>query len=957
MSNFTEQEVQNAVSQFVREGVKLQRSQLGPLDTNNTFSEVLEYAAGTLVFNPSSIFYLISLAANRVNQDVELALEYLDDILIGINEVGRDTVKVTRTSLLEDAAAALLEAERILTESSAITERQFSRYEASLNKFTEASLTPNIRESTGQPFPNTYQISRPPQKAQSAIKTSVASLSTLHTTLLSEVSQLRSTFSEFLALNLPLLSIQGTVEKARTDLRTLKREFDAATTDDAIGMTRDAFLRIEAGKAVVLNLTSISDPTEARMEGTTSNTIRARVSSSPASGTAASIALTRSAPYEVIPGTQDSIQLAVDGGGTQTATIIPADPAFLVGTQGETFDIHASSAANLTSVGVGPYTVPASPNNVFDVFVDGIGYRATLTSGSRTAAQVAAKIDAATRIDGSPGTFSAVATASDSGGSLRLQHDIAGENTITIGDQTTLNTALGFTSGQSSTGQADNREIRFLVDDVVVVAATLTTGTRTAAQVAADIAGASASIDASAITVEALPSNLEAVKVRSTSYGDGSSIAIKPITDVHREAMETLGFLEDQTARSESTSLDTLHEAINALSGITAEQSRETLQEGDGGETILDGADYKLRLASGTINATPASGDVIRIVGGSNVGHYRITAVSLGGTFDDVTVDRPFPIVTGTESQNQSWELLRDVLIISSDTISSSSSLEVVGGTLIAEVGLTAGTVRGTVSGVRVSSSGVDQSFSGNDVRIGDLLTLAGPTYSTTHTVTDVTDGGYQIEVTPEISNDMSAHLFSIQGSAYVEYREFEDQISYWDSNVLGPSSFSENILELERLLNPLLVNKNPSAALVSGARTAAQNLQSIYEDLSTILEDFSVSAVTRIDALLDMLLERGLDRAHELLLLGQVSEFFSMTRDSASYSGNLLEKMREMAQNDVPLGRGAEMGHTEERLLGSYEDTDFNWDFSDADAELDIPEIDDTVLEEEEDDFLTKVY
>ena len=90
MANFTSAELSAAVTKFVREDVKTERTDLGPLSTDYTFSEVREFVASTLVFDPSAIFYLLSLAANRVNQDVIQALEYLDDVIVAIEEVGGD---------------------------------------------------------------------------------------------------------------------------------------------------------------------------------------------------------------------------------------------------------------------------------------------------------------------------------------------------------------------------------------------------------------------------------------------------------------------------------------------------------------------------------------------------------------------------------------------------------------------------------------------------------------------------------------------------------------------------------------------------------------------------------------------------------------------------------------------------------------------------------------------------
>lgn len=957
MSNFTDTELEGAVSRYVRDEVKNERTDLGPLNADYTFKEVTDFASSTLVFDPSAIFYLMSLAANRVKQDVDQALLYLDDIQDAIDEVGSRTTKVTQTSLLEDAATALAAAETILTENDAITSRQFTRYEQSLNRFRDKSLTPNVRRETGLGFPNTYEVVRPPQQAQAAMKTDIPLLSELHTDILEEVSQLDGAFTEFLALDLPNLAVQDSVRNVRSDLRGLKTSFDKATDDGAIELTRDAYLTIEAGKSVVMNLTSISDPSDPRMEND-GDQIQA---ASPAeTETAGQVTTSFSAPFAVVPGISDGLTLAVDGGADQAQTLVPEAPAQILGDRDETYDIHLAQVARVGGTVVGPFTIQPSPDNIFDVYVDGVGYRATLTSGSRTLLQVIPEIIAATRIDGQAGTFGSVANAQDDGaGRLELQHLNLGVGDIVIGDRT-VNAALGFTNSQDSDdytatrGVNANNIIRFVVDDVNPVVATLTVGTvRTAAQVAADIASASPLITAGTTTVPILPSgNKTVITVSSTIYGDGSAVLVSPSTQVHEDAMLALGFTDEQKARGAYYSLEDLFDAVDGLTGISAERSRTTVQSGLGGTAVLDGADYKLRLPSGTITSSPVFTDMLVIMAGENSGRYLITNISLGGAFDEFTVSRPFPVVTGDEALNQSWEIRRDSLIVKSDTTDTGSRLEVKADSANAILGLVAGINYGTVSGLKVSEGLKFLSFSRADVKATDIVTIGSSTY----TVDSVSDDGYQIEVTPAVPNNLAAASYKIESEGAVAYVAFAANLDAWDTT-LQASKYSENILELERRLNPLLVNRNPSAVAVNDAASAASDLQTLYNNLAIVLEDFTTAAVNRIDDLLDMLQERGLDLAHDTLLLAQYATFFSMTKDSASYGGNLLEKMRSIAQNDVPLSRDEDQDHVDSREIGTYDDPDADFDFSDADDERGVDEVDDIPDQDAEDDFFNKSY
>ena len=971
MSNYTDQELESAVSQYIRDEVQTEREDLGQLSADHAFTEVREFVASTLVYDPSSIFYLLTLAANRVNQDVLNALVYLDDVQTAIQEMGRYTTKVTKTSLLEDAAAALLEVDRVLTDKNAITERGLSRYRSSLDKFTSASLTPNIRQETGGSFPDTYQIVRPPQKAQSAIKESIASLRDAHTTVLAEAAQLAVAMDEFVAENLPLTAIQTSVGKVRTDLRALKSEFDAASTeDDAISLTRDAYLRIAAGESVMTNLSSISDPRDPRMQALSNTADRAQAAyGNDSEGTAAQVAATISAPWELTP-TSNQLILDVDGAGDVTIDLPVDEVASIAGNIGEYYDIHGDQQANLTSTNVTGSTVPASPNNVFDVYIDGVGYRVTLTPGYTLTGVLATAVNGAARIDGAAGTLDDVATALNDSGYLRIEHDTAGLGDVVIGDQDVCNTALGFVSGQDSDdlsatrGLEANDRIQFLVDDTLVVEVALTAGpARTAAQVADDISTTSPFIGASVAVQDVLPTGTQnVVEVQSTSWGAISSIAPYPTTSAHEASMETLGFYPSQSDRAGYTDLGDVASAIEEATPLLSVERDETeVQRGADGLAREDGGVYYLDIGPvGTLNG-PVAGDSLRVERGSNVGWYRVVSLTTldGGTRDALEVERPFPVVTGSGAQSQVWSVQRRLAQIVTVSSYLSTAIEVKSASANSVLGLPVGEVRGTVTGLKVLTAGKPESFTRNDVRENDWVTIGSAGTTTTHQVLAVTEDGYQLELTPQVSNDVVGELYKIESEGDVAYDSFIALLDDWLSTVAS-SQFSEDILALERVLNPLLTNKNPSTGLINDASNKAAALRELYTGsgpgLKEILEGFTVTSVERIDSLLDMLLERGLGRAHDQLLLGQIANFFGMTKDGASYGGSMLEAMRSIAQEDVPQSRDESEDHVDSRLISSVEEPDADLDFSDQDDETGITETDDIPDPDEEDAFLNEV-
>ncbi len=64
---------------------------------------------------------------------------------------------------------------------------------------------------------------------------------------------------------------------------------------------------------------------------------------------------------------------------------------------------------------------------------------------------------------------------------------------------------------------------------------------------------------------------------------------------------------------------------------------------------------------------------------------------------------------------------------------------------------------------------------------------------------------------------------------------------------------------------------------------------------------------------------------------------------------------MRSIAQNDAPLGRSIDQDNVDDRLTGSYEETDADFDFSDQDNESGVTQIDDVPDLDEDADVLNR--
>ena len=61
---------------------------------------------------------------------------------------------------------------------------------------------------------------------------------------------------------------------------------------------------------------------------------------------------------------------------------------------------------------------------------------------------------------------------------------------------------------------------------------------------------------------------------------------------------------------------------------------------------------------------------------------------------------------------------------------------------------------------------------------------------------------------------------------------------------------------------------------------------------------------VEAVDTLLRSFRENGADRAIDLLLDCRFAEFFGLKEAEASYAGELAERMRELAREDLPVSK-----------------------------------------------------
>jgi hypothetical protein len=325
---------------------------------------------------------------------------------------------------------------------------------------------------------------------------------------------------------------------------------------------------------------------------------------------------------------------------------------------------------------------------------------------------------------------------------------------------------------------------------------------------------------------------------------------------------------------------------------------------------------------------------------GLNVGYHRVVSIaaSMGNDVVTVATTTPFKAVGGNV---ESWVLLSENLKLTSKAVDLSTEIEITAGNANSVLGFTPGTHVGTTTGFRAAEGGIDKDFVRHDVVVGDVVRIADPTPTATeHTVLELSGSNSQLELDPPLPTDLTISSFRILSAAAVAYESFDSALDSW-YELLEASRFAEDILELERLINPLVANSNPSNAQINDARTRAEELRDLLshtspDGLTEVLTAFQVVSVPRIDASLKMLVERGMDRAYDLLLDGQIAAFFGMDKDDMSSSSYMLKSMREVVRTDLPLSKLDE--DADDILLeDSIEETDADYDYSDADDDENV--------------------
>lgn len=906
---FTDAEILNEVSKIFRGRIEPQRLG-GTTDPVSAQSQILELSSLTFLINSDAIYYLARLVANRLLSITYQERRIIEDMLVALEDLPRVGEQVTNTGNLSNAGTALLSLEAAGT----VSDRpEFNRFLSNIDVFAEG-LRNNTTRGGG--------VYGPREEARGIILRNFDKLKTLHARLLDSLDKLGNLIDNFDALDIPTKVSSTALSNVRSLLDSIQSDVEELDTIDSTAKSREYLLTTLACKSSVSLISTFS--------GTTSIKYRSPIKPVPSginhlgrvAGNGIPATITTVAGPWNLPISGD-LQLSVDGGSTQTVDLSNILGGVLNGRNDETFTITSDNQD--VNIIVDPNTYTLSPTVVavtsFDAIFDvKLGFKhlgslvTFLKSGNSAYPRIINELDtlvsqgttvawtAATKtITTAASVFTAdhVGLVYNDGGirAFEIIEYISGTQIVIDPRDLTPNTGATTVRVQGVPGDGSSATVYFTpaitdtsLDDVVigptVKSGQISTGTKTVANIVSDLNSYS-------------PLNTAA---EAGHVGAGLSW--------HVEARAVPG---------DPTKLQLM---------------------------LKNKLDPYIQVSRNFPKASVAGAGAVTVL--SNSAHE-----TLGFREGELDTD---DLLTTAELVNQvlgsvsgvSAEVSSDKVSISSNNTGRGSSIEVLSAP--SELGVS-GTAYGTVYGFEAVNK-LGRLLDLSSAAPGDFLDVVGE-----DEVNITAVDGTRI-ITEGLPSNVNNVGFAIYGGGP---RAFEDLSSDLDvftmsPNLLSKYGFDEDLDALDAALTTAVVPGQSFKSGVVRAKSLLADLLSILVEeanrgdeytqtiptasttLETILNGYSYEPVPAVDSLVEGLQERKYDRAADLLLSGNLEEFFSATSETASYAGYLTTSAKE-AVKDLPNPQKAEgLADLDTQLPISYtEDLDADEDFTDTLNERDF--------------------
>ncbi|MHA2334292.1 MAG: hypothetical protein ACXAEU_19850 [Candidatus Hodarchaeales archaeon] len=954
--SYTDEEKKESVQGLVQGTLSFPTDKLGNRNVVVSFNEIMELIRSIFVYDSDAIYYVIKLVSDDLGFLIRNELRTIDKLLDSVDDLSMPSKPINDVTSLADAKSALNEIDGALQRNGVIGVGESAKYNAFMD---------TIKNDLGRTTKMTYiprgssqaikDIVRAASEAIVESRTNFTSLLEEHSSTIARVEQLLVSFDEFMAENIAGMVGSRQVARASSELQTLHTELDSMEPEERTSIARQSLLRVLANQAVIKGLVNRLLPGESKIAQLSYGTVTYRVSAY-GEGTAPYIEGTECAPWKIRNSNNDVFGATINGTSITVDLLSEgAAQAELTGTNDGDFAIASSlSVPYPFQSTIGPFDIVA-PANLFHIWVNGTHYeKRTITGVGITAASLAADLSSAA--DWVPSKPSLV--FSDVSSCLKIVYG-TGPGSPVLYSNRSMRIGQGVDDlgvlrswyvatptlelSDSSSGWDGNDELKVQANDATTsTTVSLPTGSWpdysvTAASVASAISGSGFIGDVSG----------DKVVVRSTEYGEGSIVTIRSSgtgTDSHRGAI-TLGFTQDQEVRESDITGQTVVDALNNDATFRAEATASLVKRflltnsyatGSGSDIVISADEDPTAqwpsAASIKVSVSYGVGDV--------VGIYQLTGYSHSAGNLTLALDRNMR-AAGT---NMIVSVYSDVLKVKSTDTTTSGTVSITDPANSARtiLGLASGSLESTVGKLLFEFNDLVLGWKALDLqpfrlKVGDkLINSAGTELTELAALGEIADGIVSIAPEVDASFALSSAGFFVESAAKMAYETFILDVQSWLSNAV----FKDGLDRIDTMLAPLFL-KQPTKNSVDRVYIEVSSLKTEIENLEQVCSDFLVNKLAGVDRALKLMNERGHNRARDLLLEGKISEFFSLTPQNSSYSGDFLTKAAEVVVEDLNESKTAKAKYDADiiRYAGSsLDDVDPNYNF--LDIEEDLPEV-----------------
>lgn len=334
-TGFTDEEVREAVDKFLLRQVSVNPLPNGARNVVQLRDTVYDLITTILLLRPDAFFYAVWQATNKLRGLVVKQIAALDSIAANGPGVTRPSKKVTSTSELTNARAALLEINSGLNARTVGVSGSIgpavARFRRSVGRFLEDEITKNVVVNNS--------VVDTAEGLKTSIRTEWADAVTRHDDIVALSSSIALALSQLASVRLPQSAVQSLVSKIQS--RLVELESTMAGTD-AVAESKQAMLDLLTMRTLLTKASSFRAPALKLMPLVGDSSALLLVDSP---GVEASISSTASAPYNYDPGA--TLSLSVNG-GTPVVVALPR-----------------SSRAEIRSKVISPWAEPPGSSEIF----------------------------------------------------------------------------------------------------------------------------------------------------------------------------------------------------------------------------------------------------------------------------------------------------------------------------------------------------------------------------------------------------------------------------------------------------------------------------------------------------------------------------------------------------------------------------------------------------------------